>query len=425
MLKITAKFLSWIGRATGTDMNYLTKGGGWLFVGQIVSILLSLVLTLAFANLLSPEIYGTYRYLISIMSIVGIFTITGLTNSLTQSISRGFFTSMKRGFDLQKKWIFVPIFVTSFLSLYYYLQGNLVLAKCLVIVLIIFPAYKTFSLFDSYLVGKKDFKTKTLYGVLQNLINTIAPIVCLYLTDNIYVIVFVYLLTLFVPSFIFFKKTLKDSLVLSEINKAEDKNLEENSFHLSFLNGIGKIATEIDKILIFHYLGPVKLAIYSFASAPITKAEGSLLMVRDLILPKISLRTPEELKNTLPKKIFIFSLLIVPMIVLYMALSPFLFQYLLPNYMESIIYTKYLSISLIFALPILVLNQTLIAQMQKRGLYTTRVLSPAIKIALMAFLIPRFDIFGAVLSVILGSIANIFILIYLFRNMKDSILTNT
>lgn len=419
------KILSWIGKTTRTDIDYITRNGAWLFGGGTISIFLSLLLTLAFANLLPQDIYGTYRYLVSIMSIVGIFTITGLTNTIPQSVSRGYYNSLRDGLALQKKWLVVPLAFTMLLSLYYFFNGNLILSKSLLIILVLFPFYKVVSLFDSYLVGKKDFKRKTLFNFIQNIIATSSLLLCLYFSDNIYLIIFIYLITLVVPSFIFLQKTLKDLNNIPTENKISDLGFKENSFHLSFLNGIGKVASEIDKILIFHFLGPIKLAIYSFASAPISKAEGSLLMIRDLILPKISLRTAKELKATLPKKIIIFSLLLIPLIILYVVFSPYLYSYFLPNYMESIPYTRYLSLSLVFSLPILVFNQTLIAQMQKRGLYTTRIISPLIKIALMIVLIPKLDILGAVLSVIMGSIANIIILSILFSRMKDITLTKS
>jgi len=51
---------------TGTDNVYLARGGVWLFLGETISIGISILSGLAFANLIDPAIYGKYRYILSL-----------------------------------------------------------------------------------------------------------------------------------------------------------------------------------------------------------------------------------------------------------------------------------------------------------------------------------------------------------------------
>ena len=56
------KGLKWSQKYTQTDMVYLAKGGFWLGMGQIITGLASFLLTLAFANLVPKETFGTYKH---------------------------------------------------------------------------------------------------------------------------------------------------------------------------------------------------------------------------------------------------------------------------------------------------------------------------------------------------------------------------
>lgn len=61
-----------------TDMVYLAKGGFWLTTGQGVASLASLVLAIAFANLLPKEAYGNYKYILAVVGVLTLFGLTGI-----------------------------------------------------------------------------------------------------------------------------------------------------------------------------------------------------------------------------------------------------------------------------------------------------------------------------------------------------------
>ena len=61
------EFLRWSERYSKTDMLYLVRGGFWLSLNHIAASVSSLILAVAFANLIPAETYGTYRYVLSII----------------------------------------------------------------------------------------------------------------------------------------------------------------------------------------------------------------------------------------------------------------------------------------------------------------------------------------------------------------------
>ena len=75
---------------TKTDMLYLARGGFWLTLGQGLGIIAGLLLVIGFANLLPKEVYGNYKFILSLGGIIGAFTLTGMSIAVTQAVARGF-----------------------------------------------------------------------------------------------------------------------------------------------------------------------------------------------------------------------------------------------------------------------------------------------------------------------------------------------
>src|SRR3989338_6258286 len=105
ILKVkTYNFLRWTEKWLKTDMVYLTKGGFWLTAGQLFSSLSAFLLSIAFANLLPRETYGTYKYVLSIASLLSIPTLSGMTTSLAQAVAGCYDGSFIPALKARIKW---------------------------------------------------------------------------------------------------------------------------------------------------------------------------------------------------------------------------------------------------------------------------------------------------------------------------------
>ena len=82
LLKKTEKY-------TQTDNIYLAKNGFWLVLAKLIVTLSSFLTAVAFANLLTPELYGNYKYIITLVGFLSIFTLKGLHTALSQAVTRG------------------------------------------------------------------------------------------------------------------------------------------------------------------------------------------------------------------------------------------------------------------------------------------------------------------------------------------------
>jgi O-antigen/teichoic acid export membrane protein len=296
-----------------TDMVYLAKGGSWLTFGQIASAIITFLLAIAYANFLPKEIYGTYKYILSIAGILGAFTLTGMGTTVVRSVAQGFEGVLKSAFWTQLKWSVLMILISFFFAIYYFINDNYILAVSLLIIGAFSPIIQGASLYNSFLNGKKEFKIKAIYGVLRGLIPALFILITITLTNNPIVLIFIYFISTATINFYFYIRTIKKLRPNDKI----DKNAINYGKHLSVMNILSTIAGNLDKILMWHFLGPSQLAIYSFALAIPNQLKGVFKNIPALAFPKFSEKPTSEIKKTLPGKLVKFLLLLSFIVIIY------------------------------------------------------------------------------------------------------------
>lgn len=173
---------------------------------------------------------------------------------------------------------------------------------------------------------------------------------------------------------------------------------------------------QIDKILIWHFLGAVNLAIYSFAIAPINQITSFVGQIRQLALPKFSERNLFEVKNTILRKTVLFSLILTAIVLIYIPLAPILYKIIFPQYFDSVIYSQIFSLTIVASaafLPISALN----SQKATKQLYQLNIVIPTIQIILLFTLIYSFGLFGAILARVIGRFINLVASLYLVQKI--------
>jgi O-antigen/teichoic acid export membrane protein len=375
-------------------MLYLAKGGFWLTFGQGIAMLSGLFISIAFANLFPKESFGTYKFILSGVAILGVFSITGLSTSIIQSVARGFEGSLQKGFWLNLKWS-IGVFLGGLtISLYYYLNGNQLLSFSFLLAGICTPLTSSASLYSAYILGKKDFKKSSFYGMVRNTIPAIVLVITLLISQSLPVIITVYFLVgLIVPVFLYIK------IVSTNTTKStqEDPDLLVYSKHLSIMDIIASLAHYLDKILIFHYLGAAPLAIYAFAIAPVEQLQGGKKILSTLILPKLSERPFEELQKSAPRKAFLLTIYALTLAGTYAFFAPYFYSFLYPQYLDSVFYSQIYSLTLL-AVSGTIFNETLIAHRKTKELYFHRTIVPITQVILFFILLPIYGLMGLIIT---------------------------
>lgn len=394
-----------------TDMVYLTKGGFWLIFGQVTSSVLSFLLAVAFANIATKETYGIYKYILSLTGILGIFTLSGMGTAITQATGRGFEGSLNQVLKTKIKWGLLAGLTSVILAIYYYVNNNSVLAISFLIAAPFLPFIDSFGVYDSYLTGKKLFKNSSKYKTIIQFISVAFLIITLYFTKNLFLILLAYFIPLVVLNFIFLKIAIRKF----KPNKNIDRETISYGKHISLNNVMGIISAQMDKILIFHYLGVVDLAIYTFATAvpeQVKKLSGSLAV---LVFPKFSEKSVKEIKSGMKNKflrLFLFGFIITA---IYILAAPFIYNLFFPEYKDSVFYSQIFSLSMlnIFSMPASVF---LSAKKKIKEQYLINILQFSFQIISMFLLILWQGLFGLIIARILtrffGSLIN---LIFYYR----------
>ncbi len=380
-----------------TDMVYLAKGGFWLTFGQVLTSLFSFALALIFARYVEKEVYGNYKYILSLAALAATFSITGISAGVVQSVARKFYGTFLYATRVYFRWNTLIFVFSAIASIYYFNNGNATLAYAMAVVAITYPLVRTFEIYEAYLNGVKDFRTSALYrGVVD--IGTIATTaIFISFTHSAVALVAANLLAQLILNGIFFTKIYKS---IPEIEKG---NVEEGiinfSKHLSFQNIMANLASQLDKIIIFHYLGAAEVAIYSFATALPQQIRGFVANLSVLATPKISERSAEEAVAMIPRRFLTGLTIMTPIVILYMVFAPSLYRILFPAYVEA---AKYSQIYILYFLLMGNISELVITtQKAVKPKYIIHIFSSVTQLTLMFLLIKPFKIYGIVTAIVI------------------------
>jgi len=373
-------------------MVYLAEGGFWLTVGQAVASGAALLISIAFANLLPPETYGIYRYIISIGSLILITTLTGVDAAVTQSVARGYEGALPIGVKIKMKWGCIGTLVALAIGVYYFLQGNSTLAISFGVVSLFMPFSESFDVYNAFLTGKKLFGIQTIYGIIRKIVYIVAIVGTLFLTDNVYTIISVYFLSLTIPALIFLFITYKKY----KANDSRDTDMVSFGKNLSIVHLLSLVAMELDKILVFQYVGAVDLAVYALAIAPADQIKGLFKNVNALAMPQFAQRNVEEIKAAIRKKLKILFLAVSSIVFVYILLASPFFEIFFPKYLASVPYSQVLALSVIPVVVTGLLYTILEAQKAQKELYQHSIYSNVLNLVILFPLVYYFGIWGAV-----------------------------
>lgn len=401
--------LKWSEQYTKTDMIYLAKGGFWLSLSQSVSSLCALILSIAFANLLPKESFGIYKYVLSVCSILMIPSLNGIFTSFNRSVAMGNEGDLKDGLKTQIKWSLIGSALSIIISIYYLFHHNQILFFCFLIVAAFLPIFSNFNIYNSLLSGRKKFRLLSLFGISELILGLIVIIISLLFTKNPVLIILAYFISYSLIRVILLFRTLKKY----PPNENKDPEMISYGKRLTAMRVIGEIYKYLDKVLIFHYIGAIELAIYAIATSAPAQINNLISQIGTLAFPKYAQADKERARKSLKSKILILGLLSIVAFIIYIIIAPFVFKLIFPKYPEAIIYTQIFAISLL-AIPALIPSTFLYAQKETKKLYKANIFMPIINIAIL-FISVQFGLMGVIIGKIFNSFLNFIFLTYLTK----------
>lgn len=379
---------------TKTDMLYLTKGSFWLGAGQIISMTVAFFTSIAFANLLPPDVYGLYKYILSLVAIISIPTLSGMDSAITRAVAQGFEGTIFLGLKEKIRFGILSTAAGILISLYYFIQGNKILGISFLVISIFIPIWESFDIYNALLNGKKLFSKFSKYYGLTQILSFLIVVGTLFISKQLVFIILAYFVSNTIIRIIFFYKIIKEI----RPNNSIDPGAISYGKHLSLMDIIGTFLGQFDKILIFHYLGATELALYAIAIAPTEQIKGALKNIHTLALPRFAERTKKDISLNIFDKTIRLCLLVSVLILIYIIIAPYFFKIFFANYVGAILYSQIVSVSIIGVSATSLLYTFFESQKAKKELYQLNILNNVINILILFPMIYYWGLLGAILA---------------------------
>lgn len=372
------RLLRWSEKYTKTDMLYVGKNGFWLMSGQVISAVTALGLSILFANLLPKDVFGMYRYVLSMAGIAAAFSLTGINAAVVRAVAQGYEGVFKPAIVAQLYWSLPRVFFGLAVSAYYFYQSHTVYGLSFLAVAFLAPLASTANTYGPFLEGKQLFKQSSTYGVILNLANVTGLALVCVLFPQVILLVGTYFFVLAAVGGYLTWRTYKSFPTSERPHRKEDL---EYAKKLSVMNVLSTLATQADTLLIYHLLGPVQLATYTFATLVPERIRTMFGIVATAALPKLSSKFGAADDVNIVDKVLRLAILALLITILYIIAAPFIFSLLFPEYSESIVYSQVYAFTLI-AIASNIPIPALFANQRQVDLYIVSVGIPIAKIAL-------------------------------------------
>lgn len=230
---------------------------------RILQMGLGFATTFFLVKAISVDQYGYYNFVLSAVGIASIFSLTEMNNAVMQSISRGFYGVYRAA--LKKSFMMCVIGSAGLFLVggyYYVFESDEHLLLALSLAAIGLPFSSALTQWKALRMGENRFKELSKIEGLNSIVTCVAVILSVLIFPGNYILPLA--LLIFIPALrnVF--------MIVSDLKKISSDATEENDvvaygMKVSFFSGINLIAASLDRIILFVFLTPAAVALFSAA----------------------------------------------------------------------------------------------------------------------------------------------------------------
>jgi O-antigen/teichoic acid export membrane protein len=198
---------------------------------------------------------------------------------------------------------------------------------------------------------------------------------------------------------VFYKRTVKSF----PPNTEEDPGAFSYGRHLSGMNVLGTVATNLDKLLVFQFLGAASLASYALAILLPDRLAGGFKPLFLTAFPRFAKRSLTEIRHSIVQKTGLVLLVATLASVLYAIIVPSLIYLVYPNYAEIIPYSQVYAFTFIATAGHLA-TTALMAHKRLKELYLLNTILPLTQIAMLIVGITFWGLWGVIIARVIYSL---------------------
>ncbi len=400
-------------------MVHLFSANFWLNFSRFFSLGSGMILTIAFTRLLTPEQFGTYKYVIAAAGLISTFSLNGLVVAASRAVAQG-------------KWNVIPAIVRTGMlwslpgsigalgvSVYYFGHTNSELGFAFLFIAITNSIGIGIGSLKNVWQGAGEYRVGMLSGIPKIVVPFVVILLTILITKNVVWILCAYFFSNLILSLGGYYFTLWWFNV-----RGSPEGVAETIRYGKQITALGifQIASgQIDQLLLFHFVGPAQLAIYALALAPVNEAQNILNNFLTVFFRKVAQKTREEVHQNLSLRLWQMFFASLALAFVYIISIPFLFTYVFPKYLASILVSQILALTILFQFKG-VIDTYLMAHADFKRRSTIILTSQVVEFGLFFFLIPFFGLWGAVAATLLSELcaAIIYLVIYLRAAGKNA-----
>ncbi len=389
--------------------SFFSLGTAVMTLGGFLSVVI-------LANTISATDYGNYKYIFSVVGLLGVLGFTGgFRNMIIQSVAQGLdgiFVSLLRSNLL----LSIPMLLGGIgVGCYYIIHDNELLGYSIMIATLGSILGNNGILAYAYLNGRKLYTKLFKFQAIQSAVNVVALVSVTLLTENLFIIILTQVSTtaiLLTVFYYFIKKTMLR-------NEDVSTSITTYGKHLNILSVITTLMMNIDSVLIFKIIGSHGLATYALATPFVDRITGLLKGTYFFALPSFTSQGHTRARIRLYKRSLLGLFVGFIIFLIYYFTAPILFKFFFPSYTEAIQLSRLFALNIpLIALSILP-DAFLDSMAEVKSKYIVKATTTSFRIVLLLLFIYPFGIVGVIWSELIARLAGLVMTIILIeRYMK-------
>ena len=384
------------------------------FITALIALLTIKIITAK----IDPELYGVFRYVLAVVSLCTLTTITGINKTIGGYVAKGYQGTVKETTILSFKTGSIGILILLGFGIYSLYQKNNITESILFITaaLYFFP-FTIFSRYASILAGLEKFKKILIYSLIQKIILFSAAVfVVIILKKGILFYGASQLLLTAIILIIFYINTIKQLT-----NTKIDSGYFKHSLTVSAV-GIGsQIITPGIQLVLNSTLGSTALAYYVIGNRIPTQLAGIVKPLMHPISIRLAKKGKIEYNSAVIKYLpLTFAMGLLLYLLLYTGLH-YLGPYVISEpYRISLFYAKLLGLFILLSPTYSLLNSNIIFEKNNKAYATSLYINQAITVSGYILFLSKYGISAIALTNFVALLIQTTIMIlFVFNEIKN------
>lgn len=264
----------------------LLSGGLWLTIRYFVLTGTGFLLSIAFARLMEPKMYGQYQFILSLLTSFSVFSLAGLNMAAMKAVAQDAFQPVLQAVKISffSSFLAVPLLIGY--GTYVLFQQDRFLGWSVIVASIFFPFLYAPNTWYVFYEGKQMFKPVTLRLILSSMVVTSVLFLGVYFQLNLIWLVFLY----------GFTTVLFLGIFLWEVYRKIDKKQDNKQWvkldmgyglRVSMQKFVYTLSESLPFIFISFFLGYHAVAHFQLANLFLASIAGFIGALATLSLPKL------------------------------------------------------------------------------------------------------------------------------------------